>query len=220
VAVVRRDEGDAGPPGQCDERFVDRRLVGQAVVLELQVEIAVAEDLHVAAGGGFGSGLVAGHDARGDLPGQAGGQADQAAGVPAEQLEVDAGAVVEPLQEAQGDQSAQVLIAVPVLHQQDEVEAVLAGAGFLVPAARDDVHLAADNGFDAGLLRLLVELHGAVQVAVVGDGQGRHSAGGGLGHQPVDGAGAVEQRVVGVHMQMDERLAHGICDSAGCLSPR
>jgi hypothetical protein len=43
-----------------------------------------------------------------------------------------------------------------------------------------------------------------VHVAVVGNGQGRHLQAGGLGHQFVYPAGAVQEAVLGMEVEMDE----------------
>src|SRR5215469_7496390 len=71
-----------------------------------------------------------------------------------------------------------------------------------------DIKLAPDDRLDSGGLGRIHEVHCAEDVAVVGHGDRRHAE---LFH-PVDEllnvAGAVEHRVVGVQVQMDE-LGHG-----------
>ena len=66
-----------------------------------------------------------------------------------------------------------------------------------------DVHLAADHGMDALRFGGVVELDRAEQVAVIGHGHGGHLL---LDdrHQLGDFAGAIEQRVIGVAMQVNE----------------
>ena len=58
------------------------------------------------------------------------------------------------------------------------------------------------------LARLLVELDGPKEVPVVGHRHGRHVEGFHPFEQRVVLDGAVEQRVLRVKMQMDERLGH------------
>ena len=91
----------------------------------------------------------------------------------------------------------------------------------LAEAVFHHVGLEPDDGLDAGLAALLVELDDAGEHPVVGDGQGRHAQ----LHRPADQvvhlAGPVERRVVGVDVQVAEaRLTfrRGLCywkDGAG-----
>ena len=99
-----------------------------------------------------------------------------------------------------------------LLGQQRQVEAgVAAAAGLAVGAlAGGDVGLVADDRVEAGGLALAVELDGAVEVAVVGQGQGVHAQRLGVGDQLGDAAGAVEQAVVAVAVQVNEgTVRHG-----------
>ena len=75
------------------------------------------------------------------------------------------------------------------------------------PQRRLDADLDADDRFDAGGLAGLVEAHGAVEAVVVGDRQCRHAEVGSPGHDLVDAAGAVAEREVGVHVEVDEAHA-------------
>jgi len=71
-----------------------------------------------------------------------------------------------------------------------------------------DVELDADDRLDAGLCARLIEAHGAVEAVVIGDGQRGHARRGRRLDQLVDAAGAVSEREVGVHMQVDEAHVH------------
>jgi len=77
----------------------------------------------------------------------------------------------------------------------------------VVAAARRDVGLDADDRLDAGLASRLVELVGSVHVAVVGHADRGHAEPPGLGEQRRDLRCAVEHRVLGVHMEMNERIS-------------
>jgi hypothetical protein len=70
------------------------------------------------------------------------------------------------------------------------------------------VELTADDRLDPGLVALLVEVQDAVHVAVVGDAHGRLSVLDGGRDHVADPGGAVEHRVLGVLMQMDEGVRH------------
>ncbi len=72
-----------------------------------------------------------------------------------------------------------------------------------------DVHLAAEQRLDAHLAALTVELDGAGERAVVGERDGGHLQLGGAGSQRGDAASAVEDRVLGVDVEVDEgRFGH------------
>ena len=82
-----------------------------------------------------------------------------------------------------------------------------AAGGPIGAAAGGDVRLQAEDRLDVGGLGLAEELDGAVEVAVVGDRQGGHPQRLGPPDQGRDLAGAVEQAVVAVAVQVDERPA-------------
>ena len=72
-----------------------------------------------------------------------------------------------------------------------------------------DIHFAADHGVNAFLLGLVIELDRAEQVAMIGHGNGGHV----LLHRQVHELGnlarPVEQRVIGMTMQVNKRRGHG-----------
>src|SRR5262245_8779476 len=78
------------------------------------------------------------------------------------------------------------------------------GLRFRASVGRGDVRLHADDGFDAGLLRLLLKLPGGVEITMISDCQP------GLlellrpPDQIVDPVRAVEERVLRVAMEMNE----------------
>src|SRR5699024_2290912 len=78
-------------------------------------------------------------------------------------------------------------------------------AGAVVTARpRRHIGLDADDRLDAGALRGSVELVGAEEVAVVRDGHGLLALPHRLVDEPVDLRGPVQQRVVGVDVEVDE----------------
>ncbi len=68
-----------------------------------------------------------------------------------------------------------------------------------------DVDLTADDRFDAGAFGRLHELHGASHRAVIGQRDGRHLELGGARNEIRDPASAVEDRVLGVNVKVNER---------------
>ena len=85
------------------------------------------------------------------------------------------------------------------------------------PGARRDIHLTAENGPDPFPARRLIKIHHAVHDAVIGDGDRLLPKLTGTANQPLDTAGAVEQAVFTVHMQMDK--GHGKSSLCG-FSPQ
>ena len=77
-------------------------------------------------------------------------------------------------------------------------------AALVEPAALRDVDLAAEDRLQPALARVVVEDDRREHVAVLGDRQRRHLQLDRFVEQLVDAAGAVEQRELGVQMEMDE----------------
>ena len=219
VGVVGHHQGDARLLVDADEPLVDGGVVGQLVILQLQVVAVLPEQLPHLQGGGLGPLVVARQEQPGHLPGLAGRQGDQPPGVLAQNLLVDAGLDVEPLGEGGGVQIAQVAVALLIAAQEDQV---VHGGVVLVYLVGElpggHVDLAADDGLDPLRLAGLVEVHHAVHHPVVGDGHGRLAQ---LLHplyQQGNAAGPVQQGELGMHMQMDK--GHGGASSfsirSGC----
>src|SRR5580704_15542562 len=79
-----------------------------------------------------------------------------------------------------------------------------AGGLLVVAAARGDIDFAADDGFDALVAGGLVKINGAIEDAVVGDGKSGELEFVGTLHEPVEPAGAIEQGILGVQVEMDK----------------
>jgi len=118
---------------------------------------------------------------------------------------VDAGLVVVAVQVSVGDQTAEVLVALPVLREQDQVEGLAVGLALLVAhAPAGDICLDADDRLDALGRRGLDESDGSVEGAVVGDGHGVEAELRALFGKLVDAPEPVQQAELGVEMQVDE----------------
>ena len=154
------------------------------------------------------------------LPRRAAGGGDQALGVGLQQLAVGARLVEVALQRAARAQPEEVVHPLGGLRPQRHVGEG-AAAGDVVPAAvapadalalaavglGGDVGLEADDRLHAGPLGRLVELVGAEEVAVVGHRDRRHAHLGRALEQVADARGAVEHRVLGVDVEVDEGVA-------------
>ena len=131
---------------------------------------------------------------------------DEPAAVRFEQRAIDARLVVEPGEVRLGAQVQQVGPAGVVLSQQDQVVPAVGDAGVraVVAIAGRDVGLDAQDRLDPGLVAREVEGDSPEQVAVVGDGDRVHAQLFHACHQPIDAVAAVQQRVLGVQVQVGE----------------
>ena len=80
---------------------------------------------------------------------------------------------------------------------------------WILNRAVDHIHLIADDRLDAGLRAQLQQFDGAVHDAVIGEGQGRHAQGHGPLHHGRQLGGPVEEAVVAVVMEGNERQGGG-----------
>ena len=205
--VVGRHQFQAEFPGPRDQMAVDLRLVGDAVILQFEIKILRPQRLLEPINRVARPGQLVLDDQFGYFAGQAAGQEDQPLLVRGQQFLVHARFVIIALQMRGGRQPDQILVTRFVLGQQAQmmIGVPAAAARFLFQAAaRRDINLAADDRFDALLPRRLVKINRAVKDAVIGDGQGGELQFARLLHQPVQAAGAIEQRILGVQMQMNK----------------
>ncbi len=214
--VVRRDERQSQLGGQGDEARVGLLLLGQAVVLELDIEIALGEHRGVLDRGLLGLLRAVPNEPGGQLALDAAREPDQTFGIGGQQFLVYPRAIVKSLEIALGYQPAQALIALLVLDQEDEmgIMELLVRPGLLFEAAPGrNIDLAAEDGFDALGLGLLEELDRPEDVAVVGHGHGRHVLLVSQVYEVPDLDAAVKNAVFGMDVQMYERRCHGPINS-------
>ena len=104
----------------------------------------------------------------------------------------------------------EIAVALFVLCEDEQVVVVVALRIGAMVVFLADVELAAENGMDAVVLCRVEKMHRAVDVAVVGNGDGLLTDAGDVLDELFNVAGAVEQGVVGVEMKMSE-FRHGCC---------
>ncbi len=223
VGVVGRQQRDPQVAGQPEQAVADPGLELEAVVHELEEVVVAAQDVLVVGGGLAGGVVVAVPQVDLDLARGAAGGADDPRGVPREQLAVHAGLLEEAVLPGARAEAEQVVHPLRRLAEQRHVRVGAAGADVVGPAvvevdallvgagrrARCEVGLRADDRLDPGGLRLLVELVGAEHVAVVGHRHRRLAELGGPLGQLRQPRGTVEHGVLGVHVQVDERVLTG-----------
>jgi len=203
VGGQQRQPEAARDPG---EFAINPRLLLDAVVVDLEVEVPGGEDVAELPGGALRPGGVAPEDPGGDLPLQAGARPDQAAAHRGEQLLVDARLVVEPLEVGARGEREEVPVPVEVLGEEEEMERrVLAPRRLPLEAAPGgDIHLLADDRLHPPRHRLAVELQGPAHETVVGEGEGGHPQGARTFDEVGEAAGPVEEAVLAVHVQVGE----------------
>ncbi len=179
------------------------------LLLDLEVDVVRPEDLQQVVDVRAGLGGVVVDEAAAEARLEAAGERDHALGVAFEQPHVDVGlAAPVPLEEAGRGELDEVAEALVVAGEQREVVALEPDR--LVLHVVHQVGLEAEDRLDAVLAAGLVELDRAVHDPVVGEPQRRLAERGRPLGQRVDLAGAVEQRVLGVDVQVgDRRGRHG-----------
>src|ERR1035438_4108500 len=109
-------------------------------------------------------------------------------------VEAGSGPVIETLQVGVAHELQEVLIAPDVTGQEAEVKdapSLVAAALLVQPGALGEIELAANQRLDPLALRGRVEINGAKEVAMVGEGERRHPELARPVGQPVDPARAV-----------------------------
>ena len=224
VQVVGGDDRQVEVLGQPEQVGADPGLDLQAVVHQLEVVVARPEDVAELRRGRARL-VVPSEPQEGlHLARRAAGRGDEPAGVGLEQLAVHPGLVEEALEAGPAGEPEQVVHARGGLGQQRHV-GERAAAGHVVAAAlappdpgavaavgaRGDVGLDADDRLDAGGGGLLPEVVGPEDVAVVGHREGRHPHRRRRLEEVVQAGRAVEHGVLGVHVQVHERVSgsHG-----------
>jgi hypothetical protein len=215
--IVGGQQIDAIFVGPGRQRFVNRQQFGNAVFLQLDKEILFAEDIDIPLEALFGFLFFALHQQIGHFGTQTTGGDDQTLGMFGQQIVVDARFVVVTIHLALAGNFEQVAIAGHIFCQQQQMIILtikLRVAPTHWPAPHRLVGFDADNGLDLALFTGAEEFDGAVHYAVIGQCQRWLTQALGLGHQLLDAAQAVEQRVFGMGVEVDEIVCHKVCSPA------
>ena len=205
VHVAGAHEAAADFPGDPNDALVALVLRREPVLLHLEVDVLAAEHAQQIVGVSAGLPVAILEQALAEARGQAARERDHALGVALDLGEVDGRlAALQALQKAGRGELDEVAVAVVVGGEQRQVVALGPG-GWALRRRRvvvDQVDLTADDRLDAVLRARLVELDRAVHHAVVGEAEGRLTELRRALGQRVDLAGAVEQRVLGVDVEV------------------
>ncbi len=233
MAVVGGQQRGPDALGDLDQRGIGLVLRGQPVVLELDEEVVLAEDVLEPGGQVLGSDLIVGQQGLEDHPAQTAGGGDEPVVVTLEQLPVEPGLVVVPLQVGGGRELQQVAVPGCRLGQEGQVVIellaavdVASGVVDLAPSDRSivsrfggHVGLRADHRIDAGLSTGGIEVEDPVHVPVVGDAECRLTILDGRLHQVLYPSGSVEHRELGVGVQVCERPCGQRWRPSSCRPP-
>ena len=210
VRVVRHDHRDAEASRHRDQHRGDLLLFFDSVILQLDEIVAVAEVVAISPRERLGFRRFSVEEEGRELARETGRKADEPARVLLDEFLVDTGFIVHSFRERLRGQHHEVAIAFLVLRDQDEVivfRGVLARAAFRA-LSRRDVKLAADERVYSLILAFAVKAERSEHIAVVGNRDGFLAHGLCVGDHFLEGRGAVEKRIVGVNVEMDEIL-HG-----------
>ena len=119
-----------------------------------------------------------------------------------QQFLVHPGFGIKAFQKTRADHLDQVLVACFVFAKQHKMVVAVDAVDLIKAGAGSNIHLTADDGFDACRNCGIVELHAAIHNAVVGDGHGGLAQLLDAVEKFVDPARAVQQAVFGMQMQM------------------
>ncbi len=220
VAVVRREQRQAERARDPDQLRVDLTLLVQAMVLQLDEEALGSEDV-AELPRELERALVVTRDERlAHRAAEAAARRHDPLAVPLEELEVHPGLVVVAVEVRRRRELDEVVVAGVRRGQDREVEDVVVGAARAVVATRrDEVRLGADDRLHPRVARGPVEVEDAVHVAVVGDPDRGLAVGHGSRHDLGHARRTVEHRVLGVEMEVDERLLGDAHAGAGSPQP-
>ena len=173
VRVVRRDQRRSRLSVQVHQARVDRRQFGYAVVLH-HLEVVVGKAFAVPRDGPLRLVRPALRDIGRHLSARTPRQEDETLAVLLQEVAVDTGLVVVPLEVRLRDELDEVAVPSLVLREGGQVVPLLVVRRAVEPAPQRHVQLAADDRLDARRRRRLVEIDCPVQPAVVRDRQAVH----------------------------------------------
>ena len=205
--VVRRDQAEPELLRELRQDRVAFLLCLDAVVVHFEEEIFRAENVAK-----FRHALprlleIVRLDRHVDLAFEATAQPDQSSRARSEKFLVDPRLVMKTVEVRGRDQFHKIAVTGFVLRQQREmVSRVALIARPILDHARRHVSLAADDRFDARILRRLVKFNRAVKISVIGNCYRRHLEFGRLFHQLFRPHQAIEEGIFRVEMEVNEGI--------------
>ncbi len=149
MGVVGGNHGDACLPRKADKLRQNGSVFFQAVVLQLNIIVALAEQIVIVKSNLLGALIVPCQNRLRDLTGKAGGKADQAFVVLLQQVMVNARLGIKALQETGGYHFDQVFIPGFIFAEQDQVVVAVNAVDLIKAGAGGNIHLTANDRLDA-----------------------------------------------------------------------
>ena len=202
------NQPDAQVPGDFRQNGIALSLLFHPVVVHLHEEIFRAENVAILSGALFGDVDLVRLNRGVHLARQTTAESNQSRGMLREKFLVDPRPVMKSIEMRGRDQLNQIVITSFVTREQCEVIRRLAHRirPIFVRAWRD-VASQPMIGLTPARCRFLIKFDRAVKIAVIGHRDRRHFEFGRFLHQLFHSNRAVEQRILGVKMQMNERIA-------------
>ena len=204
VGVVGGNHGDACLPRKADKLRQNGSVFFQAVVLQLNIIVALAEQIVIVKSNLLGALIVPCQNRLRDLTGKAGGKADQAFVVLLQQVMVNARLGIKALQETGGYHFDQVFIPGFIFAEQDQVVVAVNAVDLIKAGAGGNIHLTANDRLDACGFGCIIKGNTAVHNTVVGNGNGGLAQLFDIVKQAVNTAGAIQQAVLSMQVQVGE----------------
>ena len=210
MRVVRANQRNAGLVMNVDEMRIDFVLTRQIVIHQFEKEVFFAEDVAIFFGAALRFVQFLIHHQLRNLAAQTGAAANDALGILRQQFVINARLVIKAVEIGARRQLHQVFVALEILRPQRQMMRVFLLVQrriFIGVFAWRDIRLNADNRLDALGFARRIKVDGAVHHAVIGERERRHIHRGGALRQILDAIGAVEQRVLGMHVKMTKTAA-------------
>ena len=203
--LVRRHDGQAVAFGERQQFSLDQPLILQSVPLDLNIELmaeGALEDVEPRLGQILASAVA---QRRIEGAGETARQCDQSLAVSGESRSRDARILPERHAEiGVADQAHEIAVALLVLGEQDDVRRLRHHAGDRIRLLEADRELHAGDGLDAGTRELFGKLEGAEEIVGVGERERRLLVRRRELGELRNLQGTLEQRIRGMHMQMDK----------------
>jgi hypothetical protein len=201
VAIVGGHQRNRKEFPQFDQFLIGSLLFIETVFHDLEIKIFLSEHVPVFFGHPLRACSVSLEQKRGDFAVQARAHADKTLAVTGQEFLVHAGLVVKPFQISGGGKLHEVFVSVAVPGKNDEVPVPFIAVN---PVSGSHIEFAADDGFYARLVRLLIKIDGAEHIAVIGHRHRRHLILFYPFKKIIEPDGSIEKAILGMHMKMNK----------------
>lgn len=207
--VIGGDDLEVHFLGELEQGGIHQALRFEAVIVDLDVGVLFAVDFYDFGEGFAGFFFIASAEPFVHGAGNAASEADDALGILAEGVAIDAGlAIVESFEIALGDEFTEILPALVVFGEQGHVGGPFAAhdLAFVLHGPGCEVNFTAENRFYPGFVAILVKFDGPIEIAMIGHGHGGHSEFFGAFGEILGADHAVQKGKFGMQVKVDEGI--------------